>query len=148
MSTAFILGKGAVLSASTNGTTFTPVNQLKQITFSGAQSDFVDVTNLGSTGAYKEFAPTLLDSGTATITGILSPSGDAGQTMVGAAFENQSLTHWKLQFSPAGAQTTGALRTFNAYVSKKPVMNAQLTDAVSFDFELKVSGPITDTAGA
>jgi hypothetical protein len=147
--TSYILGKGASLSISPTSTgTLTPIAQLKQITFAGATADYADITNLSSPGNYKEYAPTLLDSGTATVTGILDPAGDPGQTAVGAAFEAETLNYFTVQFAPAAGQTVGAKRAFAGYVSKKPGMNAQLNDAVGFDFELKISGAITDTPGS
>jgi hypothetical protein len=153
-STTFILGAGSTLSCATSSTgTYTAINQLKEITYSGTKSDYADITNLGSPSyaqggpPSKEYAPSVITPGTATVTGILAPSGDPGQTVITAAFGTQALLYFKHQFAPAAGQTTGALRTFEGYVAEKPAMNAQLTDAVTFNFSLQVSGIITDTPG-
>jgi hypothetical protein len=152
--TTFVLGAGSTLSCATSATgAFTPINQLKQITYSGTKSDYSDLTNLGSPSyapggpPSKEYAPSVITPGTAAITGILAPAGDAGQTTVTAAFGTQTLMYFKHQFAAAAGQTTGPVRTFAAYVSEKPAMNAQLTEAVSFDFSLQINGIINDTPG-
>jgi len=153
--TTYLLGAGAALScATTSGGTFTAINQLKQISFTAAKPDYIDLTNLGSpayaTGApvVKEVAPGAIDPGTAAITGILAPAGDPGQTAVSAAFGTQTKLYWKLQFAPAAGQTVGALREFAGYVSEQPTMDAQTNEAVSFNFGIKLTGVITDTAGS
>jgi hypothetical protein len=155
VATTFVLGAGSSLAYATtpSASSFTAINQLKQITYSGTKSDYADLTNLGSpsyaTGGppSKEYAPSVITPGTCQVTGILAPAGDAGQTGISAAFGTQVLLYFKHQFAPAAGQTTGAFRTFAAYVSTKPAMNAQLTDAVSFDFDLQITGVITDTPG-
>jgi hypothetical protein len=152
--TTFILGAGSTLSCATSATgTFTPINQLKEITYTGTKSDYNDLTNLGSPSyaaggpPSKEYAPSVITPGTATVTGILAPAGDAGQTTVTAAFGTQTLMYFKHQFAAAAGQTTGPVRTFTAYVAEKPAMNAQLTEVVTFNFSLQISGVITDTPG-
>ena len=156
--TIFILGYGATLSAgTTSGASGTPIGQLKSISYSGDQASYANVTNLSSPPAaaggppVEEFAPTTITPSTATITGILNPAGDAGQELISSSFATQTLLYFTHQFAPAViagvAQTTGAKRTFAGYVSKKPVMNSQLQDAVGFDFEVKITGVITDTPG-
>jgi hypothetical protein len=152
--TTFILGGGSTLAlAATSNGTLVPVTALKSITYSGTKSDYADITNLGSpayeTGGppSKEYAPSVITPGTSSVTGILAPAGDPGQTAVSAAFATQQLQYFTHQFAPAAGQSTGAKRVFAGYVSSKPAMNAQLTDAVSFDFEIQITGVITDTPG-
>lgn len=156
--TTFILGYGATLSVATSsGGTANTIGQLKTISYSGDAAEYADITNLSSPTAasggppVREYAPSLITPSTATITGILNPGGDAGQTLISSSFATQTLLYFTHQFAPAViagvAQTTGAKRTFSGYVSKKPTMDSQLQDAVSFNFELKITGVITDTAG-
>jgi hypothetical protein len=152
--TTYILGAGSTLAvSSTSGGTFTPIAQLSKISYSAAKASYADITNLGSPSAaagappMKEVAPSMIDPGTATITGILVPAGDPGQTLITAGFGTQLPLYFKHQFSPAIGQTTGALRTFIAYVSERPTMDSSLTEAVTFNFALQVTGAITDTAG-
>lgn len=152
--TTFILGYGATLAANTSSTgTGTPIGQLKSISYSGDAAEYADITNLGSPTAaaggppVREYAPSVITPSTATITGILNPSGDAGQTLISSSFATQTLLYFTHQFAPAAGQTTGAKRTFSGYVSKKPVMDSTLQDAVTFNFELKITGVTTDTPG-
>lgn len=145
--TVAFTGKGATLSISIDGTVFTPVKQAQKISQSGQKANFADTTNLDSVGAFIERIPTTLDSGTFGGT-IVSNPADAGQLMLLAAFQAQTKLTCKLQYPPVGAQVTGLLKTFSAYVSSAPAPNASVSDASTFDFELTVTGPVVDTAGA
>lgn len=153
--TTFVLGYGASLAASlTSGGAGTTIGQLKSISYSGDSAEYATITNLGSPSAVAggppvaEYAPSMITPSTATIQGILAPSGDPGQTMISAAFAGQTLLYFTHQMAPAAGQTTGAKQTFAAYVSKKPVMDSTMTDAVTFNFELKITGVIVDTLGS
>lgn len=157
MATTVILGSRATLSIASSATgTFTPIAQLSKLTAPTAKASYADISNLGSpaydpegTTPSKEVAPTIIDPGTATITGFLVPNGgDPGQTMVIAAFGVQTLMYFKITYALAAGQTTPATQSFSAYVSTRPSMDATLTDAVSFDFTLQVTGAVTYTTGA
>ncbi|MBS1798936.1 MAG: hypothetical protein JSS95_03840 [Acidobacteria bacterium] len=140
-------GKGASLSISTDGTTFTAVKQLQKITSSGQKSNFADITNLDSPSAFVETLPTTLDSGTLSSTCVANPS-DPGQLMLLAAFQAQTKLTCKLQYPPVGTQTVGLLKKFSAYVSSAPMPSAAVSDASTFDLELKITGPVQDVAGS
>lgn len=148
MASKFVLGRGTVLSISTDGgTTYIPVNQLKTIQFSGGKSDLEDITNMGSPGAFREYAPTLLDAGQAALQGIFDPE-DAGQLALSAAWIAQALLTVKMQFPKASDQTTvGLMRTFTAYVSEDN-LDAQFDKTSTLAVTLKITGPITDTQGS
>lgn len=140
-------GKGGSISISTDAETFTKVAQVQKFSQSGQKSNFADITNLDSPSAFVERIPTTLDSGTFQGTVVVNPS-DAGQLMLLAAFNAQTKLTVKAQYPPVGAQATGLLKTFSAYVSSAPAPSASVTDASTFDFELTVTGPVTDTPGA
>lgn len=145
--TKFHLGKGGVFSISTDGgTTFTAVKQLKTCSFSGAKSDFEDVTNMDSPGATREFAPTLLDAGECQIQGVFLDS-DPGQLAFNAAYAAQTLLSCKLVMAPRPGQTTGYTRTFSGYISEGNNLDAQFDKSSTFSGTVKISGPITSTPG-
>ena len=142
--TVYTLGKGSVLSVSTDGTSFTPVKQLKSITFSGSEQAFDTITNLDSPGAVHEFAPTLITPPDCDFQGVFN-GADPGQIMVSAAFDAQQALQCKLQLAPGKGQTTGMLRTFTAFVKSKPQIDAQMDKASTYSGSLKITGQITDT---
>lgn len=140
-------GKGGSISLSTDGTTFTRVAQVQKVSSSGQKSNFADITNLDSPSAFVEKIPTTLDSGTLSFTVVANPT-DPGQLMLLASFQAQSKLTVKLQYPPIGTQTTGLLKTFSAYVSSAPMPSVAVTEASTFDAELTLTGPVTDTPGA
>lgn len=146
--TKFVIGKGTVISVSVDaGSTFTAIGQLKTGSFTGRKADLEDVTNMGSAGATREYAPTLIDSGQFAISGVFDPM-DAGQTAVNAAFAAQTLVTVKVQYPKASDQTTaGLLRTFTAYVTDSN-LDAQFDKSSTFSATFKITGLITDTAGS
>jgi hypothetical protein len=140
-------GKGGSLSLSTDGTTFTKVAQVQKVTSSGQKANLADITNLDSPSAFIERIPTTLDSGTLSLTVVANPS-DAGQLMVLAAFQAQTKLTCKLQYPPVGSQSTGLIKTFAAYVTTAPMPSMAVTEASTYDAELTITGPVTDTPGA
>jgi hypothetical protein len=140
-------GKGGSLSISTDGTTFTPIDQITKLTSSGQKAAFADITNLTSPDAFIERIPTTLDPGTVSFTVVSNPT-DAGQLMLLAAFQAQTKLTVKLQYPKVGAQTTsGLLKTFTAYVSSAPMPSLEISGASTFDAEMTITGPVADTPG-
>jgi hypothetical protein len=140
-------GKGAILAISSDGTTFTTVKQIQKLSSSGQKMNFADITNIDSPNAYIERIPTTLDSGTLSFTVVANPA-DPGQLMLLAAFQAQTKLSVKLQYPAIGSQTTGLMKEFSAYVSSAPMPSAAVGDASTFDSELTITGPVTDTPGA
>lgn len=140
-------GKGGSLSISTDGTAFTKIAQVQKVTSGGMKANLADITNLDSPSAFIERIPTTLDSGTLSCTIVANPA-DAGQAMLLAAFQAQTKLTCKLQYPPVGAQTTGLLKTFSAYVTSAPMPSMAVTEASTFDAELTITAAVTDTPGA
>ena len=141
--TAFILGAGSTFSISTDGTTFTPINQLKTIQFSGAKLSTDDITNMSSPNAFTEIAPTNLDAGQATVSGVFDPH-DAGQTMLAACFNGRTLVSCKAVLATMAGDTTGFTRTFSAYVTDNNI-DLSFDKATTISATFKITGAITDT---
>ena len=145
MATKFAIGKGSSLSISVDGgTTWTPIKQLKTVTYPNSKADFDDITNIDSTGQYREYVPTLLDAGTVDFTGVWA-GDDPGQVSVTAAFDAQTLAMFKHQFAPRAGEHAGFLRTFSGYLAQRPSIDAQFDKASTFNGSVKVTGPYTDT---
>jgi hypothetical protein len=149
----FIIGKGSSFSISTDGTTFTKVSQIQQVSYSGGKQNFDDVTNLdspapaGGTAVFEEVAPTTNSAGQCQLTGVFSDS-DAGQLMFNAAFNNSQLLYVKQQMAPRTGQTKGFLRTYTAYAQEPINFSYGTTKSMTFQASLKVTGGFTDTPGS
>lgn len=145
MATKFALGKGSVLSISTDGgTTWTPIKQLKSITYPSSKADFDDITNMDSPGAYREYVPTMNDAGTVDFQGVWAET-DPGQVSASAAFEAQQLCQFKHQFAPRPGEGAGFLRTFNGFMASKLQIDAQFDKSSTVSGSIKVTGAYTDT---
>lgn len=147
VATTAFTGKGGSLSLSIDGTTFTRIGQIQKVSSSAQKANLADVTNLDSPSAFIERIPTTLDSGTLSFTVIANPT-DAGQLMLLAGFNAQTRFTVKLQYPPVGTQTTGLLKTFLAFVTSAPQPSLAVTEASTFDAELTITGPVTDTPGS
>jgi len=141
--TKFVLGQGSVFSISTDGTTFTTVNQLKTVSFSGTKLDTEDITNMSSPNSTREFAPTLLDSGQVSLSGVFNPH-DAGQLSFAAAFNAITLLTCKLVFPVMTGDTTAFTREFTGYVTEYTLSDA-FDKSATLSATIKISGVITDT---
>lgn len=139
-------GKGGIFSISVDGTVFTPVKQVKTVTFAGSKADLTDITNLDSVGNIRERIPTLIDPGTVSAD-IVADTTDAGQLLLSSAFFAQIQLSVKVQYPPMPGQPKGLLRTFQAYVSTNGLASLNVADASTFSTELTITGPITDISG-
>jgi predicted secreted protein len=108
----------------------TAIGSLTSITRSGTERSFADVTTHGSTGGYREFIPTLLDSGTVELQGLFDDA-DAGQDLLRG-------------FSDTAASLVITLpnsKTITVSVFVQSVGEAiPLDDAVQFSCTLKITG--------
>jgi predicted secreted protein len=130
------VGDGVIGSES-----FTTVAEVKNIQRTGSKSDQVDVTNMDSVGAYREYLPTLLDAGEISFTGNYIPA-DATQQNLQTLFDNRtkrnckivlpnSLGHWAFAAYIAGLD-------FDLSVDKEATISVKL----------KVTGKPVFTAGS
>lgn len=97
MSNAFS-GQGSQLQRGDGGSpteSFTTLTEVKSIQRSGSKSDQVDVTNMDSTGAYREYLPTLNDAGEISFTGNYIP-GDTTQQNLQLDFDNRAKRNFKI----------------------------------------------------
>ncbi len=151
-SSVAITGAGANLTIG-SGNAAVQVNYLETISFSGAKTTTVNITNASSPTAgtggllVNEFLPTVIDSGTMDLTGIYAPN-DPGQAALLSAWQNGNIQAFSLAMKPAANQTSGTTIAFNAYVT-----GSTLPDSIPFDKQvtfksmLTVSGAFTVTPG-
>jgi len=131
------------------GSTPTLVGEVSDFTQSGTQNKSEDATNLESTA--EEFIPTILTPG--KFAGVMNRiSGDAGQQAVRTAFTSvpPAIAAFTVQLPKTSAQTsTGDKYTFNALVEEfNDLGKISPTGIIKTQFSLKISGPITFTAGS
>jgi predicted secreted protein len=131
------LGRG-----SGSPTTYTTIAEVLKINRSGSKSDMADVTNMDSPSNFREFLPTLLDSGEVSFDCNFIPGSSIQATLL-SDFNNQTLSPWKIEL-PGGTEGNW---TFNAYVISDDFdlpIDKQATKSV----KLKITGPVTYTAGS
>jgi predicted secreted protein len=140
-------GKGSVLSIGIGTVpTYTIVGEVTTADFSGTSASVVDTTNFQSAN-YREFLPTIINSGNLKLTGN-RVSGDAGQVLVSSTFLALQVVAWKLVLPLANGQTTtGDTMTFFALVQSDEV-SVGVDKVVSFSISLQISGPINVVVGA
>lgn len=126
-------GRGAVLKRSA-----VAIAEVLSITGPGMTRDFIDVTNLGSTGGYREYISGYRDGGelTFTINFIY-----AGYNNMKSDFDSDNSTVYDVVLPDAGNTTL----SFNGYVTSMP-LNIAPDDAVTCDITIKITGQVTLTA--
>src|SRR5882724_4187743 len=75
--------------------TFSPLAEIQHIQRTGSKADLVDVTNMQSTGGYREHLPTLRDAGDVSFSGNYIP-GDTSQTELQTLFDDATLRNWQI----------------------------------------------------
>ena len=130
------LQRGTPLSSPT----YTTIAEVTKIAISGSKADLADVTNMDSPSNFREFLPTLLDSGEVTAEFNFIPA-DATQATVLSDFNGQVLSPWKIVLPNSLGNFT-----FTAYVSTLDV-DLPIDKQGTRSFKLKITGPVTFTAG-
>jgi hypothetical protein len=145
---------GAVLSIMV-GATLTPILQIKEYDLPEAKWKYDTITNSNSptigvgNQVLDENAPTVVDPGEASFSGIWLPS-DAGQQAVAASFATGTAVEFTLQLKPiAGQTTTGNLYTWMAFVQALPMPSGLSVDKVAqVKISLKMASLIAVTVGS
>lgn len=125
-------GQGSQLQLGDGVGGFTTIAEMTKIQRSGSKADTVDVTNMDSTGAYREVLPTLLTPGDISFDGNYIPE-DATQQALQTQFDNRTLSPWRLVLPDSKGRWD-----FNAYVTS-------FDFDVSFDKASTISGKLTIT---
>ncbi len=141
-------GRSTVLQYSTNppSVAYNQLQEVKTIAFSGTKADLADVTNMNSSN-FKEWLPTLIDSGDLSVAGNLIPN-DASEADVINFFNNQTLTFWEIVL-PAGPgfPTSEGTFSFTAYVVGLD-RSLPVEKEATISLKLKITGQISFTAGS
>jgi hypothetical protein len=137
-----IAARGTQLQRSPDGgTTYVTIAEVLSIDASGMKTDLADVTNMSSPSAFREFLPTLLDSGEVKFECNFIPA-DATQASVLADFTGQVENTWKIEL-PATAGNW-VFTAFVADIGQKFAINEQVKTPIT----LRRTGPVTYTPGS
>jgi predicted secreted protein len=136
-SAAFV-ARGAVISYQSDpSSSFQELAEIKSIDFTGAKFDLSDVTNYES-GTFREWLPTLGDSGELSFTGNYVPSDSSQQALLGF-FNSATLVTWKITL-PDAAQAVEPI-TFKAFVTSLE-HNLPLDKEATITGKLKITGQV------
>lgn len=128
-----------------SGSGLTTIAEVKKVDFTGGKADTADVTNMDSTGAYREFLPTLLDAGELSFDGNYLGGIETTQAELQSTFDSQILSSWKIVLpTPPGESASRGSWTFKAYVTSfDPAF--PVDKEASFTAKLKITGARTFT---
>jgi hypothetical protein len=145
------VGRGTVVSIGgvTGGTTttFTPIEELMDASFSGAAWGTDETSNFDS-GVNEEFVATMRNNGEVSLKGNLV-DGAVGQTALSAACDTGSKFDFTIVLAKGPGETTkGTSYAFSAITLSFLNIGITTKGIVQFDAKLKVSGAIITTVGA
>lgn len=143
-------GRGSALQFSPNppSVPYIVAAEIKTIQFSGVKMDLADVTNMESS-TFREWLPTLNDSGELSLTGNMIPNDPTENDVIGF-FNSQTLVTWEVVLPPqpsTGFNTSLGTFTFKAFVSGVD-RSIPVDKEASVSIKLKITGEITYTAGS
>lgn len=143
-------GRNTVVQYSTNppSVAYVQLAEIKTIGFSGAKYDLADVTNMNS-GNFREWLPTLADSGDLSLAGNMIPNDVTENAAIGF-FNNATLVSWEvvLPANPAqGYNVSLGTFSFKAYVASID-RNLPVDKEATISLKLKITGEVTYTAGS
>jgi predicted secreted protein len=138
MSSQAFAGRGTKLSYNpvvNPSTGFTDVAELRTIQFTGSKYDLADVTNMDS-GNFREWLPTLADSGELSTSGNYIPS-DLSQKDLTSFYNTARLVNWKVTLP----NSLGVI-SFAGYVSSLE-RDLPVDKEAMVTIKIKITGPIT-----
>lgn len=116
------------------------IGEVNNITGPGMTRDFIDVTNLASTGGYREFITGFRDGGEVTMQMNMT---NASYDRLKADFETDSTRAYKIVLP----DDDESIFSFNGLITAIP-LNVQPDDKVTVDVTIKVSGETLFYAGS
>jgi predicted secreted protein len=141
-------GRQTVLKYSVNppSVPYAELNEIKTIGFSGSKADVQDVTNMNSS-QFKEWLPTLIDSGDLSLTGNMIPN-DQSEVDVLGFFNNLTLVYWEVVLPPGiGFPVSEGTFSFKAFVVSVD-RTVPVEKEATLSLKLKITGPIAFSAGS
>ncbi len=132
MATGAFKGQGTQLQRAGS-----PIAEIVNIDLGGAKADFDDATNMDSVGNFKEFIPTLLESGELSFSGNFLGAANTSQAQLISDFNNFTLSAWTVLFPGGKGQID-----FDAYVAQFD-LKVPHDKKVDFSSKLKITGPVT-----
>lgn len=121
----------------TSNETFTTVAEVVNISGPGESLELIDATHMESPSSYREYIPSLLDSGEVTFDMNFLPN-DANQSGLRTDLTGRTKRNWQLVFTDSNTTTY----SFAGYVTSiEP--SAQIDDKLSASATIKVTGPVT-----
>jgi len=139
MSTSAVTSQGTQLKVKINGN-FVLIPQIQGFTGPSTTQDFEEITNLDSTGGFKEWFPTVRDGGTVPFT-IIAKDNDSAHLHLQASSFSGAKDDFTITFTFSTAPTAWA---FSGYVQKFEPQQQQ-SKVAKWSVELKVTGAITPT---
>jgi predicted secreted protein len=119
-----------------SGTQWVAIAEVKSISGPTMSREMIDVTNLDSTGGYREFIPSFRDGGTVTLSMNFT---FAGYQALKADFQSDTLVNYEILLLD---NTNAYSVEFSGYVQDLPI-NVTFDDAVTTDVTIKVTGEVT-----
>lgn len=117
---------------------FTAIAEVKNITGPGMTRDFIDVTNLGSTGGYREFITGFRDGGELTFS--MNFTRDGYDDLL-IDFDDDDSHNYQVVLPDTGATTFD----FAGFITGLP-LNIVPDDAITVDVTIKITGQVTMTS--
>lgn len=132
-----VAGALAALTGGLAGTeVFTEIAGVKNITGPQLSMETIDITNHGSTSAYREVLPSFKSGGEVNFDLLYNPA-DAQHEGLLSDFDDRTLRNFEMVLPDLGNMTY----SFAAYVSGGEV-NASIDDALMLPITLAVTGPV------
>ncbi len=124
------------------GGSYTDIPEIIDIDGPSLSTDFIDVTNLSSPGAHKEFIPSLHDPGEVRLTANWVPQHASQSPVSGFLADKNNRTKRWYRISWPDTGTT--VVEFEAYVQDYST-STRTGDKCSANMTLKITGPLTWT---
>ena len=135
--TQAISGVGASLRRGSGSSqpTYTAIAEVRNISGPSFSRETIDVTNLDSSGGYREKIPGFRDGGQVTFTANFT---ETGFITLKTDFEDENTQEYRVQM-PA---SSGMTLDFSGFVIDMP-LDIPFDDAITYDVTIEISGEVT-----
>lgn len=138
--TAATKGFGTIVEyLSTAPSTYSTIGELVAVTPPNRTRETIDATHMASPDGYREFISSLRDGGESTLTFNYTK---AGYAVLETLFDDDDPATFRITL-PDGS-TFG----YDGLITEHPVDDVAIDDKIGMSANIKVTGPVTFTAGA
>ena len=138
-----IIGYGATVERSVDGTTYTAIPECKSIAIPMVETDYLEATSLDSPDGFREYVPGMKDAGVISVSAGYTSAGYVQQLEDNA--QPQPI-YYRVTLRPQPSQSTGDVFEYRGFPTPS-VEGDDITGLIGMTISIRTTGGLDHTPG-